>query len=72
MELDEIAEDIFSNFGLALQIIEDFHVGQLMPNTTMTEESKKSRGNVLSALTIDTTLRRADYAKFYCDGDQAK
>jgi hypothetical protein len=27
MELDEIAEDIFSNFGLALQIIKDFKEG---------------------------------------------
>ena len=72
MELDEIAEDIFSNFGLALQIIEDFREGTLLPDVSLTEEQIKSRDSVLSALLIDTTLRRADYAKFYCDGDQAK
>lgn len=38
MELDEIAEDIFSNFGLALQIIQDFQEGNLMPGNSLTEE----------------------------------
>ena len=38
IELDEIAEDIFSNFGLALQMIKDFKEGLLVPEISLTEE----------------------------------
>jgi hypothetical protein len=31
-ELDEFAEDIFQNFGLALQIAEDFIAAKILPN----------------------------------------
>jgi gamma-glutamylcysteine synthetase len=71
MELDEIAEDIFSNFSLALQIIEDFKSGQIVPEVPLTEEKKTERGKLLCSLLIDATLRRADFAKFYCNGDEA-
>ena len=68
-ELDEFAEDIFQNFGLALQIAEDFIAGKILPDMSLTDEQQKGRAKTLSSLLIDSTLRRADFAKFYSDGE---
>jgi hypothetical protein len=39
-ELDEFADDIFQNFGLALQIAEDFIAGKILPDQSITDEQK--------------------------------
>ena len=54
-------------FGLAIQIIDDFRNA---PN--ITADQKINRNKILSSLRIDTTLRRADYAKFYQDIESSK
>jgi hypothetical protein len=52
---------------LALQIIDDFQKGLLKPEVSLTDEQQNNRGKLLSSLLIDTTLRKADFAKYYCD-----
>ena len=37
-DLDELVEDIMENFGLALQIIEDFSAGKIVPEIDLTED----------------------------------
>ena len=79
-EMEDLTEDIFENFSLAIQIINDFLAGnalegeadQIGGGDKLTEDQKKERNKVVSALRIDCILRRADYAKFYNDIENAK
>ena len=71
-EMEDLTEDIFENFGLCLQIVEDFISGKISDDTaSLTPEQKSTREKVLSCLMIDCFMRKADYAKFYTDIDMA-
>lgn len=70
-DFENLAQDIFENFGLCEQILNDFQAGDLLKDASLTDEQKNTRNKVTSALKIDTTLRRADFAKFYQDLDSS-
>lgn len=72
-EFEELSEDIFTNFQLAIQIIEDFINGtNLKEKESCTDQIKSERKKIMSSLLIDCTLRLADYTKFYQDVPNAK
>jgi len=69
-EFEQLSQDIFENFGLCEQIVNDFRSGALLAG--LTQEQKLSRDKVTSNLRIDMTLRRAEYCKFYNDLESSK
>ena len=74
-EFEELSEDIFMNFQLALQIIDDFINGTNLneeKKELLTDDIKKQRKKLMSCLLIDCTLRLADYTKFYQDVPNAR
>ena len=74
-EFEDHSEDIFYNFQLALQIIDDFISGANLKETQkqkLTDDMKKERKKLLSCLLIDCNMRLAEYTKFYQDNASAK
>lgn len=74
-EFEDHSEDIFFNFQLALQIVDDFIEGTNLKDTqkeSLTAEMKKERKKLLSCLLIDCNMRLAEYTKFYQDCANAK
>lgn len=71
-EFEQLSNDIFENFGLCEQILDDFRKGLLLKEKSLTNDELQTRDRLVSALCIDSTLRRADFLKFYNDTENAK
>lgn len=70
-EFEELSQDIFYNFGLCEQILNDFVNGQLLTSSNWSSEQTAARTKLVSNLMIDSIIRRAEYAKFYQDLDSS-